>query len=75
MKKQDFMTMVVSIDESMREILSLDELYTDLAASRPATEAEADSVKEQAKFAKERILRLSLHVKNLLRKAEAQEKV
>ena len=75
MKKEDFTKKVVTIDESMREIASLDELYNDLLTSKPKTDAETESVKEQAKFARERMLRLSLHVKNILQKAEAQEKM
>lgn len=75
MKKQDFTQRIISIDESVRELAALDELYTELISSKPSTELEVQSVKEQAKFAKERMLRLSLHVKNLLQKAESYEKV
>lgn len=75
MQRQDFTNKVITIDESMREISALDELYNELIASKPATELEAESIREQARFARERMLRLSLHIKNILQKAEAQEKV
>jgi hypothetical protein len=72
-KKADFSKNVITIDESMREIASLDELYNDLVTAKPKDEKELAIKKEEAKFARERILKLSLHVKNLLTKLESHE--
>jgi hypothetical protein len=70
---KDFEQKVVEIDESVREIGALDELYTGAIHSRPETGKELESKKEEAKFARDRILKLSLHVKNLLKNLEAHE--
>jgi hypothetical protein len=74
-KKADFTKELITVDESMREIASLSELYEDLVNSSPRSKAEAESAREQAEFARERILKLSLLVKNTLEKAETHEHV
>jgi len=71
--KEDFTKDVIAVDESMREIASLDELYDELLSSKPADRKELDIKKDEAKFARERILKLSLHVKNLVEKLESHE--
>jgi hypothetical protein len=68
-----FARAVVEIDESMREIAALDELYSELVASRPGNKRELAVRKEEAKFARERMLKLSLHVKHRLTKLESHE--
>jgi hypothetical protein len=55
---------LVNIDESVREIASLAELYDELLESAPKGKRELDLKKDEAKFARDRILKLSLHVKN-----------
>ncbi len=69
----DMMKKVVELDESMREISSLDELYNDLAMSKIKDAKELAVKKEEAKFARERMLKLSLHVRNLVRELESHE--
>jgi hypothetical protein len=64
---------LVELDESAREIASLDELYMDLVNSRPKDRSELEMRQEEAKFARERILKLSLHIKNLLASVESEE--
>ena len=73
MRKIGFAQKIITIDESMREIESLAELYDELLASGPAGRRELDTKRDEAKFARERILKLSLHVKNLLANMESQE--
>jgi len=73
MSRKDFTHKVVELDESMREVASLDELYNDLVRSRPGSARELEAKKDEAKFARERILKLSLHAKNLVRKMESHE--
>jgi hypothetical protein len=75
MKEDDFIKKVVEIDESMREIGSLDELYDEICASQTSDANEAAIRKEEARFARERMLKLSLHVKNLLEIIEAHERL
>ncbi|MBI5880534.1 hypothetical protein HZB90_00215 [archaeon] len=66
---------MIEIDESLREISSLDELYAELVNSKPGDERERSLKLDEAKFAGERILKLSLHVKNLLGNVEAGEPI
>lgn len=73
MRHADFAQKVIEMDESMREISSLDELYNELTSARPADKRETEIKREEAKFARERILKLSLHVKNLLASLESHE--
>ena len=75
MKKFDLTSKIVTIDESMREIASLAELYDELLASRPGSKNELDVKKDEAKFARDRMLKLSLHAKNLLASVESHESV
>jgi hypothetical protein len=72
-KKADFTKKVIMVDESVREIASLDELYNELLSSKPADKKELTIKKEEAKFARERILKLSLHIKNLVSNMESDE--
>ncbi|MBW2967708.1 hypothetical protein KY362_04425 [Candidatus Woesearchaeota archaeon] len=62
---------LLAIDESLREIASLDELYAELVGSE-AGSRDLDIKREEARFARDRLLRLSLHVKNLLAELESQ---
>ena len=73
MDKKEFSNTVLQMDESMREIAALDELYEELLKSRPEDEKELTSKLDEAKFARDRLLRLSLHVKHLLARAESAE--
>ncbi len=75
MKLKGFTKSTIEIDESMREIATLEELYTELTSSSPEEDKELATRKDEAKFARERMLRLSLHVKNLLEKMESSEKL
>ena len=75
MTKFDLTKKMVTIDESMREIASLAELYDELLASRPDSNKELDLKKDEAKFARDRMLKLSLHAKNLLASVESHETV
>jgi hypothetical protein len=74
-QEADFARRMIEIDESLREMSSLDELYAELVRSRPADERERSLKLDEAKFARERILKLSLHVKNLLGTVESGEVV
>ena len=69
----DLARKMIELDESMREISSLEELYNDLVGSAPASEKELELRKDEAKFARDRILKLSLHAKNLLSTIESKE--
>jgi hypothetical protein len=69
----DFARKVIELDESMREISALDTLYDELVTSAPDTKRETESKKDEARFARERILKLSLHAKNLLASIESHE--
>lgn len=71
--RDDFTDQVIQIDESMREIASLDELYNELVASKPSDTKELEVKKDEARFARERMLKLSMHVKNLVKKLESHE--
>lgn len=62
---------LVNIDESVREISSLAELYDELLASAPKGKRELDLKKDEAKFARDRILKLSLHVKSEIAHVES----
>ena len=75
MSRSDFTKYVIEIDESMREIAALDELYGDITGSSISEDKELTLKKDEAKFARERMLKLSLHVKNLLAKIESGEKI
>ncbi len=75
MKDSLFAQKVIELDESFREIAALDELYGDIVHSTPASKQELETKKEEAKFAKERMLKLSLHAKNLLASIEASERL
>ena len=72
-KKFDFTEKIVTIDESFREMASLDELYNELLGSAAKDDKELMVKKEEAKFARDRILKLSLHVKNLVANLESDE--
>ncbi|NQU78998.1 hypothetical protein HQ545_04480 [Candidatus Woesearchaeota archaeon] len=61
-----FRERMLSIDESMREISALDELYEDIVNAGVDSNEDIIVRKEEAKFAKERMLKLSLHVKHML---------
>ncbi len=73
MTREEFTDHVIQIDESMREIASLDELYNELISSKPGNHKELEVKKDEARFARERILKLSMHVKNLVKKLESHE--
>ncbi len=73
MSRTAFNQKVIEVDESMREMAALDELYTELLSSKPADEKELGIKKDEAKFARDRILKLSLHVKNLVADLESHE--
>jgi hypothetical protein len=70
---RDFLKRMVEMDESMREIASLDELYNELVSTGSKDERELSVRKEEAMFARERMLKLSLHVKNLIAGMESEE--
>ncbi|MBU2561787.1 MAG: hypothetical protein KKD17_05815 [Nanoarchaeota archaeon] len=72
-RAEDLSRHIIELDESMREIASLDELYNELVSSRAKDRKELTVKREEAVFARERILKLSLHVKNLLTKLESHE--
>jgi glutaredoxin-related protein len=56
---------LVAIDESLREISVLEELYTDMFTDSNILQ-EAEIRREEAKFARERVLKLSLHIRNMV---------
>jgi hypothetical protein len=66
---------IVAIDESMREIAALDDLYSEIISSGANDARDLSVKKEEAMFARERVLKLSLHVKNLLGEIEPEEKL
>lgn len=70
-----FAQKAIEIDESLREIAALDDLYDDLVRSEPANRHELEIKKDEAVFARERMLKLSLHVKNLLASLESRETI
>ncbi|MBN1544351.1 hypothetical protein JW898_02710 [Candidatus Woesearchaeota archaeon] len=72
-RSEDISRQIIELDESMREIASLDELYSELVSSGSRDGKELAVRKEEAAFARERMLKLSLHVKNLLTKLESHE--
>ena len=74
-RRSDVAKELVEIDESMREIASLAELYDELLAAAPKDQTALDTKKDEAKFARERILKLSLHVKHLVAHLESYESV
>ena len=71
--RDTFTKQVIQVDESMREIASLDELYNELVESKPGNKNELEVKKDEARFARERMLKLSMHVKNLVKKLESHE--
>ncbi|MFH1064212.1 MAG: hypothetical protein V1729_03975 [Candidatus Woesearchaeota archaeon] len=75
MKNDNTTDYIIEIDESMREIAALDELYTELVGSSPESDREMKIKQDEAKFARDRILRLSMHIKNRLAKIESHEKL
>ena len=74
-QKKAFTKNIIALDESVREIASLDELYNELLASKTKDKKELSIKKDEAAFAHDRILKLSLHVKHLLRKLESHETI
>jgi len=75
MSRSDFTKYAIELDESMREIAALDELYSEITGSGISDDKELALKKDEARFARERMLKLSLHVKNLLAKMESGEKI
>ncbi len=75
MKQEDMANYIIEVDESMREIAALDELYTEFISSSPESDRELKVKQDEAKFARDRILRLSMHVKNRLDRIESHEKL
>jgi hypothetical protein len=73
MKRHDFSMKVIEAKESVLELSSLDELYSSLVSCSTKDENEKRLRTEEAKFARERMLKLSLHVKNLLSNLEKEE--
>ena len=72
-RSEDFAMKIVELDETMREISALEGLYDDLVSSSPESKSEVEVKKEEARFARERMLKLSLHAKNLLASMESHE--
>jgi hypothetical protein len=72
-KKADFVQKVIELDESIREIGALDGLYEELVKAAPEGKRDADVKKDEARFARDRILKLSLHAKNLIASIESHE--
>jgi hypothetical protein len=69
-REDDFNRHIIEMDESLREIASLDELYKELNEQSQ----EKDLMKKhEAKYARERMLKLSLHVKHLAEKMASHE--
>ena len=66
---------LIQLDESFREIAALDELYDDIVNSNVGNKKKADMRCDEAKFARDRLLRLSLHVKHLIAEVEKEEQV
>jgi hypothetical protein len=71
--RSDFELKVVQLDESMREIGSLAALYEELVSASPESKRDIAVKRDEAKFARERMLKLSLHAKNVLSKLESDE--
>lgn len=70
-RKTDPAKELINVDESVREIASLAELYDELFASAPKSRKDLDTRRDEARFARDRILRLSLHVKNEVDRLES----
>ncbi|MBW2964051.1 hypothetical protein KY363_01200 [Candidatus Woesearchaeota archaeon] len=74
-RHESFAQKAIEIDESLREIAALDDLYDDLVRSQPENRHELEIKRDEARFARERMLKLSLHVKNLLASLESKETI
>ncbi len=64
---------LIELDESMREIEGLADLYENLVGESAKDRRDLDIRQEEARFARDRLLRLSLHIKNLLDVIESEE--
>ncbi|MFC1753045.1 hypothetical protein ACFL96_06580 [Thermoproteota archaeon] len=62
------------IKQSMIKIASLSEIYDELISSRPK-KGEAEQKRIEAEYARDQILKLSIHVKHLLQDLERKEVV
>jgi len=62
------------IRQSMIKIASLSDIYDELINSRPKP-GEAEQRRIEAEYARDQILKLSMHVKHILSKMEQQEAV
>ena len=62
------------IRQSMVKISSLSDIYSDLVESRPKKE-EAEQKRIEAEYARDQVLKLSLHVKHILQDVERKEKI
>ena len=56
------------IKQSVQEITALDEIYSDIISSKINNSSELELKQEEAKFARNRILKLSLNLKNIIEK-------
>ncbi len=63
---------LIEIDESFREIEGLADLYEGLVEEEAGDKQDLDIRKEEAKFARDRLLRISLHVKNQLERIQTR---
>ena len=60
------------IDESFREMEGLADLYEGLVGEGATDKIDLDIRKEEAKFARDRLLRLSLHAKNIIERIQTK---
>ena len=56
------------IRESIREISTLDEIYSEIVSSKPQNKAENELKQEEAKFSRDQILKISLNIRNIIKK-------
>lgn len=70
--ENSFNKYIIEMDESLREIASLDELYKEL---NEQNQEKNPMRRHEAKYARERMLKLSLHVKHLVEKIASHERL
>lgn len=63
---------LAEVDESFREIEGLADLYESLVEEEATDKTDLEIREEEARFARDRLLRLSLHVKNVIEKIETR---
>jgi hypothetical protein len=73
MEKKRALKQIAMLEENMKEIDLIADMYESILLTPAKSEQEASAKSTEAKFARERMLKLSLHSRHLLSELEVQD--